>query len=138
MDCVKKWNIKVNDVYITPSEVFNDILNEFGLDLRKAFDPCPYPASLQDGLEIPWETPCFCNPPFSKVVKWIKKAQEETKRGITTIMVLPWYTQYGNSACKRLLPKEPFMRHTYEFFNPITGEYANMQNGCILIKFSPN
>ena len=133
-----KWNIKLNDVYLSPGEVFEEIERLFGLNLRNAFDPCPFPESEHNGLEIPWQNPTYCNPPFSKAIQWIQKAICEADKGITTIMLLPWYVQYGNSACRHILPVEKFKRFTYNFVNPITGKVANMRHGCILIRIDNN
>lgn len=137
MDCVKKWKIKIQDVYISPPEVFDEIEKEFGLDLRGGFDPCPYPCAEEDGLTIDWKSPAFCNPPFSKSYDWIVKAKEQAEKGVTTIMVLPWYAWYGFSKCKTVVPYPPPKRRTFKFFNPITGQYAKLTNGVMFLKISP-
>src|SRR3990167_9683408 len=67
------------------------------LDLFKNyFDPCPLNPSV-DGLNVPWKSYNYVNPPYSKKVPWIKKAIEEMRKGHTTVMLLPhvpemaWY-----------------------------------------------
>ena len=136
MEGVKKWGIKVQDVYLTPDELFQEMEEEFGVkNLKTAFDPCPFPAADEDGLQIPWKTPCFVNPPFSKCVLWIRKAKEEAKRGVTTYMVVPWYAYYGTSACKKELDLPMPPRHGFEFRSPITRKIASMN--VMFVKFGP-
>ena len=47
-----------------------------------------------DGLSQSWENEvCWCNPPYGKdVVKWCKKALAESKRGATTVLLIPCKT----------------------------------------------
>lgn len=130
---VAKWKIKKQDVYLTPDALHEDAQRRFNIDTKNAFDPCPFPASTNDGLLISWQSPCFCNPPFSKARLWIQKAQEEAKNGVTTIMVLPWYCWYGGSACKRLLPPmQSRCSRTYKFNSPLQMKEASLH--VVLVK----
>lgn len=42
----------------------------------------------------------FCNPPYSKVKEWVKKAYEESKKGCLVVMLIPsrtdtrWFHEY--------------------------------------------
>ena len=55
-----------------------------------------------DGLTKPWIDPTFCNPPYSRknIVPWLKKAIEEQRRGVTSVLLLPsrtgtsWFFDY--------------------------------------------
>ena len=51
------------------------------------FDPCPKNPDF-DGLEIDWENPSYVNPPYSNPLLWVKKAIEETKKGVNVVMLL--------------------------------------------------
>ena len=73
-----------NDNEPTPRYLLNEIYKEFKI----IFDPCP-PNPEFDGLSIPWKKRNYCNPPYSKKIKWIDKALEEQKRGKLTVMLLP-------------------------------------------------
>jgi site-specific DNA-methyltransferase (adenine-specific) len=74
------------DKWETPKELYNTLHNEFDFN----FDPCPitWKPGDQDGLTIDWGTRTFCNPPYSNVSKWIKKAYEEHKKGKTVVMLI--------------------------------------------------
>lgn len=122
MKGVTRWGIKKQDVYLTPPELFATFEQLYNVtNLRQAFDPCPWPEAKVDGLEIEWEPITFCNPPFSKAAAWIKKAQLEAKRGVTTYMVLPWYAFYGSSACQYLLEKPDRKKFAFkfDFYSPV-------------------
>lgn len=47
-------------------------------------DPCPIDGS--HGLDIPWTGTVYCNPPYSDIEPWIRKALESDCR---TIFLLP-------------------------------------------------
>jgi phage N-6-adenine-methyltransferase len=74
------------DKYITPPEFLARLNTEFQFD----FDPCPIswkPGDV-DGLAVDWGNSTFCNPPYSNVKPWIKKAHEEWKKGKTVVMLI--------------------------------------------------
>jgi site-specific DNA-methyltransferase (adenine-specific) len=76
-----------SDKWMTPIELYNSLNDEFHFN----FDPCPIewtPETHPDGLEIEWGTCSFVNPPYSAVAKWIKKANEEWKKGKTVLMLI--------------------------------------------------
>ncbi len=52
------------------------------------FDPCPLNAKF-DGLHMPWKAFNYCNPPYSEISVWIRKAILESEERRTTIMLLP-------------------------------------------------
>jgi len=74
------------DKYITPPEFLARLNTEFQFD----FDPCPISWKLGDvdGLAVDWGNSTFCNPPYSNVKPWIKKAHEEWKKGKTVVMLI--------------------------------------------------
>jgi len=96
----------------TPQELF-DILNaEFGFDL----DPCAthenakcdfYFTKEENGLSIPWHkvaNTVFMNPPYGREIgKWVKKAYNESKKGITVVCLIPARTDtsYWHDYCMK-------------------------------------
>ena len=54
---------------------------------KNHFDPCP-PNPTFNGLKIGWKNPAYVNPPYSNPLPWIKKAIEESKKGVNVIMLL--------------------------------------------------
>lgn len=89
----------------TPQELFDKLDQEYGFTL----DVCANESNTKcaefispslDGLIQPWDGICWCNPPFSELKpgnkkptscwgKWVKKAWDERKRGVKTVMLLP-------------------------------------------------
>jgi len=63
------------------------------------YDPCPIDWNSDkhiDGLLVDWTHMCkiwdktgvFVNPPYSNPIVWVKKSIEESKKGITVVMLL--------------------------------------------------
>jgi len=75
-----------HDNWATPKEVYDQLDKEFHFD----FDPCPLNHSF-DGTIVEWGRSNFVNPPYSRKLKeaFIKKAFEESKKGKTSVMLLP-------------------------------------------------
>jgi len=77
----------MNDKWETPRDLYQKLDSEFHFN----FDPCPitYDSKTDvDGLLIEWGTSTFCNPPYSNVVPWIIKADKESKKGKTIVMLI--------------------------------------------------
>lgn len=74
------------DKWATPKDLYEKLDDEFKFN----FDPCPidWKPTDPDGLIIPWGTSTFCNPPYSEVAKWIKKASDESFRGNRVVMLI--------------------------------------------------
>ena len=74
----------------TPQYILEELRKEFG----ELYDPCPIGGS--DGLITDWESPAYINPPYGReIVKWTKKALEESNKGVHIIMLLPARTDTG-------------------------------------------
>lgn len=73
-----------SDIWTTPIDVYNKLNEEFKFD----FDPCPLNPQF-DGLDIERGSVNFCNPPYSQLKKWIKKAFEEFQKGKTVVLLIP-------------------------------------------------
>lgn len=94
-----KWDAllsRKSDEYSTPSWLYDQLNDEFSFTL----DPCAtddnhkcekYFTKDQDGLNQSWAYErVFCNPPYSKISEWVRKAYEETRNKNTLVcMVIP-------------------------------------------------
>lgn len=81
-----------HDEWATPDDFFNQLNKEFNFTL----DPCctkqnhkcdKYFTLEDDGLSQDWsgET-VFCNPPYSQIAQWVKKAWKE---GTIVVLLIP-------------------------------------------------
>lgn len=70
----------------TPREIYEPLDREFNFN----YDPCPidWEEGDIDGLSTEWGTSTFCNPPYSDVAKFIKKAYEESLKGKTIVLLI--------------------------------------------------
>ena len=75
-----------SDKWTTPHKLYDELHKEFNFN----FDPCPitWKVGDADGLSIEWGSSTFCNPPYSKVALWIKKAYDESKKGKIIVMLI--------------------------------------------------
>ena len=79
--------------WITPPDFYRGLDAEFNFD----FDPCPFPKPAgYNSLIVPWGKSNYVNPPFKKIdapfggpSSFVRKAIEESKRGATSVFVLP-------------------------------------------------
>lgn len=105
------------DKWQTPPELYGTLNTEFHFN----YDPCPidWKEGDTDGLTTEWGTSTFCNPPYSKVAKWIQKAHVEWKKGKTVVMLINAITDtiafheyiYGQAELR-------FLRGRISFINP--------------------
>ena len=92
----------------TPPELFDEYNRRFNFTLdvaatdKNALCDRYYPRDT-DGLSQSWQTDgaVWCNPPYGKdIIKWVRKAYEESRRGQTIIMLIPartdtkWFHDY--------------------------------------------
>jgi len=107
--------------YQTPPELLSSLrkhlkIDEFYYDLA-ALDEntvaSKWYTEADDALKQDWpkntdeeERWCFCNPPYSNITPWVKKAWEESLRGASIAMLLPasvgsnWWADYVHDKCK--------------------------------------
>lgn len=83
-----------SDEWETPQVLFEklNLIYHFDIDVAASKDntKCKYYFSKeQDGLIKKWVGTCWCNPPYSKLKAWIKKAYEESLQGVTIVMLIP-------------------------------------------------
>lgn len=70
------------DHWATPQDFYDKLDSEFHF----TFDPCPLYSTF-DGLSIDWYGNVFCNPPYSDVKNWLKKARYEIAKGNCNLVV---------------------------------------------------
>ena len=73
--------------WATPKAVYDELDREF----RFNDDPCPlYGVSGEDGLNRPWGTSTFVNPPYGREIgRWTEKARHEADLGKTVVLLVP-------------------------------------------------
>lgn len=90
----------------TPQDFFNKINEEFNFNL----DVCATDETAKcknyftpeiDGLKQDWIGTCWMNPPYGRdIIKWIKKANEESQKGNIIVALVPsrtdtkWFHNY--------------------------------------------
>ena len=83
-----------SDEWATPQGIYDSLNAEFSFNL----DSCAteenakcdvYFTKEQDGLAQNWGgRTVFCNPPYSKISQWVKKAYEEAQKKNTVVVLL--------------------------------------------------
>lgn len=89
----------VDQTWCTPSEFYKMLDEEFDFELdpsctEKTAKCERFFTPETDGLSQSWEVhngrAVFCNPPYGKELKkWVKKAFEESKKGVTIVLLIP-------------------------------------------------
>jgi site-specific DNA-methyltransferase (adenine-specific) len=84
------------DFYETPPEIFLPLKDEFGFTVdvcaTKWTAKCPrFYTPKEDGLSVSWAGDIvWCNPPYSNVTKWVRKAWQESQNPGTVVVMLLW------------------------------------------------
>ena len=79
----------------TPQSMFDEYNNEFNFTLdvaaTKENAKCKrFYTKEQDGLIQEWSGVVWCNPPYGREMpKWLEKAVEEKKNGVTSVFLIP-------------------------------------------------
>jgi phage N-6-adenine-methyltransferase len=92
----------LTDEWRTPRSVYDALNAEFGF----TFDPCPLwdGGLVSDGLMADWSGVTFCNPPYSRIAEWVRKAWLEWRKGATVVLLIPartdtrWWHDYVMTA----------------------------------------
>lgn len=95
----------VRQDWITPDEIYNPLNDEFHftLDVCASEDNTrcdKYFCENEDGLKQEWIGTCWMNPPFKNKAQWIKKAYQESVKGVTVVCLIPartntnWFHDY--------------------------------------------
>ncbi|PTC03192.1 phage N-6-adenine-methyltransferase [Vibrio mediterranei] len=83
------------DKWQTPPAVFEKLHEEFSFTLDATAEPetalCDHYFTMDDdALTQDWSHQIvYCNPPYSKLKDFAKKAQEEASKGATVVMLVP-------------------------------------------------
>lgn len=83
----------------TPADTYRDLDNEFHF----SDDPCPLGGNV-NGLMREWQSPCFVNPPYSEIGRWMEKAMLEWNAGKTIVLLVPsrtdtrWWHKFAMKA----------------------------------------
>ena len=120
--------MKKTDSVRTPEYILEAIRKEFG----DYYDPCPFnpdfdPKIHKDGLKTEWGPVSFCNPPYSFIRPWFRKAREQWLLGKDVILFVKlsnlgtqYARKYIDGAEVRIMVKKvtfPGYEHTALFNN---------------------
>ena len=94
-----------SDEWETPQDLFDryDAIHHFDLDVSATEQNAKckrFFTKETDGLSQKWFGSCWCNPPYSNVSDWVRKAVSEMQNGVTTVMLVPartdvkWFHDY--------------------------------------------
>ena len=85
--------------WATPDDIFAPLADEFSFTLDAAADQSnararAYFTKREDGLSQDWgNNVVWLNPPYgdgaSRLVDWVKKAEDSARRGATVVMLIP-------------------------------------------------
>jgi len=87
-----------NDDWATPWDLIRQLEAEFG---PFELDPCATERTAKaprwfeksiDGLQQPWAGRVFCNPPYSNVGAWLRKARQSAAEGALVVCLIPAHT----------------------------------------------
>jgi DNA N-6-adenine-methyltransferase (Dam) len=104
----------------TPAALYEQLDAEFGF----TYDPCPLwdGGLISDGLLAEWDDVTFCNPAYSHIAKWVRKAYNEWRKGRTVVLLIPsrtdtrWWHDYVMKATEIR-----FIRGRLKFGDATTG-----------------
>lgn len=83
-----------SDEWETPNDLFEKLNKhyKFKLDLAASDHnhKCEHYFTKEiDGLKQDWIDSCWCNPPYSNISAWVKKAYNEAQKGFVIVMLIP-------------------------------------------------
>jgi hypothetical protein len=87
--CYKRDNVE------TPAWLYDDLNKRFEFK----FDPCPLRAQFNSlSPDVEWKSPCYVNPPYSRLKDWIPKCAEEASKEKVLVLLIPmsYTTNYWN------------------------------------------
>lgn len=148
------------DDWLTPRPVLDSLDEEFGFDLdaaasdgNEAFPGGPYLTAEDDALSVPWMDylgseasagpVAWLNSPYSRaagrghgIKAWHEKAWEESRNGLTVVVLCPphpgrgWFTRWA-----RLADEIRVYTKRISFIDPATMQpvKGNTQDSCLVI-----
>ena len=130
----------IKDAWRTPINIFNELDKEFDFKCdvaassENALVPDCYLTIEDDALKQDWKKSNQCNPNYSNIGPWIKKAIEQHNQGKTVVMLVPsdtsvkWFKKAFDS-CNEVR----FISGRISFINADTQKPVNGNNkGSVL------
>lgn len=146
-----KYNFeKTRNDYKSPPVLVQKALKTVGLQ-QFSLDTCCSEKNIpacnhfidgeKDGLVEDWESMNWCNPPYDKCDKWVKKAyKEQQTRGNKTVMLIPARTEtkyWHDFILNNPRVEIQWLRKGYKFINPENGEEMGVfKNALALVYFN--
>lgn len=130
-----------DDTIRTPSAIYHQLDREFHFTMDVAADADNHLAPAwfderKDGLMQDWAPrTVFCNPPYSNIGPWIRKALRESKRGATCVLLLPVRTDLAWFHECALEGEVRFIRGRLQFEN--TPRRGSAPHASMLVIFRP-
>lgn len=139
-----KTDVNIRDLWQTPEFIFNHYNKRFDFQCDVAASEhntlCEnFYDEYDNSLECMWFDVNWCNPPYSDITPWVKKAIDEMENGRTTVMLIPadtsvkWFKlAFDNcSECH-------FISGRISFINSVTKKPVNGNNkGSVVFVFEP-
>ncbi len=97
-----------------------------------------YIDGIIDGLGANWLLYNWCNPPFNKCDKWVKKAFEEQQKGNKTAMLIPVRTEtkyWHDYILYNPQVTIEWLRKGYKFLNKDNQEMGVFKNALAIVYF---
>ena len=86
--------LNIRDLWQTPKELYESLDKEFlfwcdvaASDENHLSDS--YYTEKDNALKADWLLVNWCNPPYSDITPWVRKAIEQHEKGLTTVMLVP-------------------------------------------------
>ena len=96
-----------------------------------------YITEAEDAFEVPWEGRCFCNPPWSDILRWVLRADEQVEYGNAeqVVMLVPsrTATEWFMQAMRRAHPV--FIRGRVNYDPPPGVEASSAGEGSLIFIF---
>ena len=82
-----------------------------------------------DALILPWGRINWCNPPYSNIMPWVKKAADEATRGNVSFLLIPDKPEVGYTRRSRKYGDTMIhMPHRLNFLKPDGTEFLDSEN----------
>jgi phage N-6-adenine-methyltransferase len=142
--------VSIRDCWSTPRPLATRLVDLFDVQIDLCADETnavvPDFLSAEDNaLIVPWASLFesytgvgWCNPPYSDITPWVKKARYERTRGFTTVMLVPDTT---SSPWFRLAVRSAglfFFDGRIQFDPPPGIKKSSNDRGSVLFVFSPD
>jgi len=99
-----------------------------------------------DSLIVPWGLVNWCNPPYSEIMPWVKKATDEARRGGVSCLLIPDKPEVKYiRECKEHADTLIHMPHRLNFLKPDGSEFLDSEGKkqgpkfpVVLVLFTPH